>query len=79
MTAEDVERTEFAGLEMQRRHPAADARSQLLVISCKSLVRSERRNRGSPAFGILVDHVAATLARHRKTQLFKYGTDFARS
>jgi superfamily I DNA and RNA helicase len=38
------------------------------------------KGNGSPlAFGILVDHVAAALARHRKTQLFQYGTDFARS
>jgi len=31
------------------------------------------------AFGILVDHVAATLARYRKTQFFQYGSDFAGS
>ena len=41
--------------------------------------RGMKWNGGSFAFGILVDHVAAALARHRKTQLFQYGTDFARS
>src|SRR5260370_19384424 len=134
---------------MHKPRPAAHARGQLLVFSCKSLVRSEQRNRESRmarvekesktapfeipnskgwasqlkrfscptgleqilqvfgaqarishdafqdfgmenfrgvkwnrstlAFGVLVDHVAAALARYRKTQFFQYGTDFARS
>ena len=41
--------------------------------------RRVKGNRSPLAFGILVDHVAATLARYRKTQFFQYGTDFARS
>jgi len=31
------------------------------------------------AFGILLDHMTAALARDRKTHFFQYGTDFARS
>ena len=39
--------------------------------------RRVKWNRSPLAFGILVDLVAATLARHRKSQLFQDGTDFA--
>ncbi len=41
--------------------------------------RGVKRNRSPLAFGIFVDHMAAALARHRKTQFFQDGTDFARS
>jgi len=40
--------------------------------------RSVKWNRSALAFGILGDHMAAALARHRKTQFFQYGADFAR-
>ena len=40
--------------------------------------RGMKWNGGSFAFGVLVDHVTATLTRDLETQLFQYGTGFTR-
>jgi len=40
--------------------------------------RSVKWNRSPPTFSILVNHMAAALARYRKTKFFQNGTDFAR-